>query len=203
MVTTLGNITPLASDYGEIARTPLEVDRCALIVVDIQEKLLPPIFQKEYLVKNSQLLIRLAGILKLPTLMTTQYAKGLGNTIPEIASLLPETRPVDKQMFSCFGSDTFCSLLKKLPGNRNTVLLCGMESHICVTQTALGAIREGYIVHVASDAVSSRTEWNWKIGLERMRAAGAVISSTEMMIYELLRSSGAPAFKELLPYLKG
>jgi nicotinamidase-related amidase len=203
MVTTLGNITPLASDYGEIARTPLEVDRCALIVVDIQEKLLPPIFQKEYLVKNSQLLIRLAGILKLPTLMTTQYAKGLGNTIPEIASLMPETRPVDKQMFSCFGSDTFCSLLKKLPGNRNTVLLCGMESHICVTQTALGAIREGYIVHVASDAVSSRTEWNWKIGLERMRAAGAVISSTEMMIYELLRSSGAPAFKELLPYLKG
>ena len=203
MVTTLGNITPLASDYGEIARTPLEVDRCALIVVDIQEKLLPPIFQKEYLVKNSQLLIRLAGILKLPTLMTTQYAKGLGNTIPEIASLLPETRPVDKQMFSCFGSDAFCSLLKKLPGNRNTVLLCGMESHICVTQTALGAIREGYIVHVASDAVSSRTEWNWKIGLERMRAAGAVISSTEMMIYELLRSSGAPAFKELLPYLKG
>jgi nicotinamidase-related amidase len=203
MVTTLGNITPLASDYGEIARTPLEVDRCALIVVDIQEKLLPPIFQKEYLVKNSQLLIRLAGILKLPTLMTTQYAKGLGNTIPEIASLMPETRPVDKQMFSCFGSDAFCSLLKKLPGNRNTVLLCGMESHICVTQTALGALREGYIVHVASDAVSSRTEWNWKIGLERMRAAGAVISSTEMMIYELLRSSGAPAFKELLPYLKG
>jgi nicotinamidase-related amidase len=202
MVTALGNITPLASDYSEIARISLDADRCALIVVDIQEKLLPPIFQKEYLVKNSQLLIRLAGILKLPTLMTTQYPKGLGNTIPEIASLLPETQPVDKQMFSCFGSDVFCSLLKKVPGKRNTVLLCGMESHICVTQTALGALREGYIVHVASDAVSSRTEWNWKIGLERMRAAGAVISSTEMIIYELLRSSGAQAFKELLPYLK-
>jgi nicotinamidase-related amidase len=203
MVTTLGNITPLASDYGEIARTPLEVDRCALLVVDIQEKLLPPIFQKEQLIRNSQLLIRLAGILKLPALMTTQYAKGLGATVPEIASLLPETHAIDKQMFSCFGSDVFCSLLKRLPGNRNTVLLCGMESHICVTQTALAALREGYIVHVASDAVSSRTEWNWKIGLERMRAAGAVISSTEMIIYELLRSSGAPAFKELLPYLKG
>jgi nicotinamidase-related amidase len=93
-------------------------------------------------------------------------------------------------------------VLKRLPGNRNTVLLCGMESHICVTQTALGALREGYIVHVASDAVSSRTEWNWHIGLERMRAAGAVISSTEMIIYELLRSSGSSAFKELLPYLK-
>jgi nicotinamidase-related amidase len=203
MVTALGNITPLASDYSEIARQPLEADRCTLIVVDIQEKLLPPIFQKEQLVKNSQLLIRLAGILKLPALMTTQYAKGLGNTVPEISSLLTETQAIDKQMFSCFGSDVFCSLLKRLPGNRNTVLLCGIESHICVTQTALGALREGYIVHIASDAVSSRTEWNWKIGLERMRAAGAVISSTEMIIYELLRSSGAPAFKELLPYLKG
>jgi len=195
--------TTLTSDYAEIARRPLEADRCALIVVDIQEKLLPPIFQKDRLLKNSQLLIRLAGILKIPALLTTQYAKGLGNTTPEIASLLSEVQPIDKHMFSCFGSDAFCSTLKRLPGNRTTVLLCGMESHICVMQTALGGLHEGYIVHVASDAVSSRTEWNWKIGLERMRAAGAVISSTEMILYELLRSSGAPAFKELLPYLKG
>jgi nicotinamidase-related amidase len=202
MVSALGSITQLGSDYAEIARRPLEAEHCALIVIDIQEKLLPPIFEKERLVKNSQLLIRLAGILTIPTVMSTQYAKGLGKTVPEIASLLPETDPIDKQMFSCFGSEVFCSVLKRLPGNRNTVLLCGMESHICVTQTALGALREGYIVHVASDAVSSRTEWNWHIGLERMRAAGAVISSTEMMIYELLRSSGAPPFKELLPYLK-
>ena len=203
MVTTLGNVTPLATDFSEIARLPLNADRCALVVIDIQEKLLPPIFQKDQLVKNSQLLIRLAGILKIPALMTTQYAKGLGHTVPDIASLLPETSPIDKQLFSCFGSDEFCSMLKRLPGNRNTVLLCGMESHICVMQTALSALREGYIVHVASDAVSSRTEWNWKIGLERMRSAGAVISSTEMMMYELLRSSGNPAFKELLPHLKG
>ncbi len=203
MATTLGSIAQLGNDLAEIARRPLVADQCALIVIDIQEKLLPPIFQKEHLVRNSQLLIRLAGILKIPTLMTTQYAKGLGATVPEIASLLPETDPIDKQMFSCFGSDVFCSLLKRMPGNRNTVILCGMESHICVTQTALSALREGYIVHVASDAVSSRTEWNWKIGLERMRTAGAIISSTEMAMYELLRSSGAPAFKELLPYLKG
>jgi nicotinamidase-related amidase len=203
MVITLGSVSTLSSDYTEIARRSLEADRCALIVVDIQEKLLPPIFQKDHLLKNSKLLIRLAGILKIPALLTTQYAKGLGNTTPEIASLLPETQPIDKHMFSCFGSDAFCSTLKRLPGNRNTVLLCGMESHICVMQTALGALCEGYIVHVASDAVSSRTEWNWKIGLERMRSAGAVISSTEMILYELLRSSGSPAFKELLPYLKG
>ena len=202
MVTALGNIGPLANDYSEIARTPLEADRCTLLVIDIQKKLLPPIFQKAQLIKNSQLLIRLAGILKLPTLLSTQYSKGLGSTVPEVASLLPETQAIDKHMFSCFGSDVFCSQLKRLPGKRDTVLLCGMESHICVAQTALAALREGYIVHAASDAVSSRTEWNWKIGLERMRAAGAVISSTEMIIYEILRSSGAPAFKELLPYLK-
>ena len=201
MATIPGNVAQLSSDYTEIARRSLEAEQCVLIVIDIQEKLLPPIFQKEQLVRNAQLLIRLAGILKIPTLLSVQYAKGLGSTVPEIASLLA-AEPIDKQMFSCFGSDVFCSRLKRLPGNRTTVLLCGMESHICVTQTALSALREGYIVHVASDAVSSRTEWNWKIGLERMRAAGAVISSTEMIIYELLRSSGAPAFKEMLPYLK-
>ena len=203
MSSTLGSIEQLTTDYAEITRRPLEAERCALIVIDIQEKLLKPIFEKDRLVKNSQLLIRLAGILKIPVLMTTQYSGGLGSTVPEIASLVPQCEPVDKQIFSCFGSDVFCTLLRRLPGNRNTVLLCGMESHICVTQTALDALREGYLVHVASDAVSSRTEWNWKVGLDRMRSAGAVISSTEMMMYELLRSSGSPAFKELLPYLKG
>jgi nicotinamidase-related amidase len=195
--------SPVAGDATEMARRPLEPEQCALIVIDIQDKLLPPIWEKERLVRNAQLLIRLAGILDIPTLMTTQYSKGLGNTVPEVASLLPETPSVDKLMFSCFGSDVFCSLIKRLPGQRTTALLCGMETHICVMQTALGALREGYLVHVAADAVSSRTELNWRIGLERMRAAGAILSSTEMMIYELLRSSGAPAFKELLPYLKG
>ncbi|MGB9240908.1 MAG: hydrolase, partial [Terriglobales bacterium] len=194
---TTGNIVTMESDYEEMARRPLEAEQCALIVVDMQEKLLPPIWEKERLVRNVQLLIRLAGILKIPSLVTTQYAKGLGNTVPEIASLLPSNPPIDKLMFSCFGSDAFCSLLKRLPGQRTTVLLCGMETHICVMQTALGALREGYLVHVASDAVSSRTELNWRVGLDRMRSAGAILSSTEMMIYELLRSSGAPAFREL------
>ena len=202
MATSFENLTA-PTDSTEMARRALEPEQCALIVVDIQEKLLPPIWEKDRLVRNAQLLIRLAGILKIPALVTTQYNKGLGNTVPEVAALLPDTPTVDKLMFSCFGSEVFCSFLKRLPGQRTTVLLCGMETHICVMQTALGALREGYLVHVASDAVSSRTELNWRIGLERMRAAGAILSSTEMMIYELLRSSGAPAFKELLPYLKG
>lgn len=200
MPTTFDNAV---SDYAEIARRPLEAEQCALVVIDIQEKLLPPIFQRDQLVRNSQLLIRAAGILKIPAIVSTQYSKGLGSTVPEVASLLSGIEAVDKTLFSCFGSDMFCTLLKRLPGQRNTLLLCGMESHICVTQTSLAALREGYLVHVASDAVSSRTEWNWKIGLDRMRAAGAVISSTEMMIYELMRSSSSAAFKELLPHLKG
>jgi nicotinamidase-related amidase len=202
MITAPGNITPLSSDNAEIARRSLDASHCALLVVDIQERLLPPIFQKEQLLKNSQLLIRATSVLKIPALVTTQYAKGLGNIVPEIASLLPEIEPIDKHMFSCFGSDAFCSMLRRLPGNRTTLLLCGMESHICVMQTALSALREGYVVHVASDAVSSRTEWNWKVGLDRMAGAGAIISSTETMIYELMKSSGSAAFKELLPYLK-
>src|SRR5262250_2845300 len=117
-----------SAEMTESARRLLEAEQCALIVIDIQEKLLPPIYQKEQLVKNAQLLIRLAGILKMPVLATTQYAKGLGGTVPEIASLLPDVQVMDKQMFSCFGSDAFCATLKRLPGNRNTVLLCGMES---------------------------------------------------------------------------
>jgi nicotinamidase-related amidase len=198
----LGSITPPVTDYAEIARRPLDPAQCALIVIDIQEKLLPPIFQKEQLVRNSQLLIRLAGILKIPTVLTAQYPKGLGSTVPEVASLLPESQAIAKDIFSCFGSDVFCATLKRLPGNRNTMILCGMESHICVAQTALAALREGYLVHVASDAVGSRTEWNWKVGLERMRSAGAVISSTEMVIYEALRSSDTSAFKDMLKHLK-
>jgi nicotinamidase-related amidase len=110
--------------------------------------------------------------------------------------------PIDKLEFGCFGSDQFCSAVKSLPGNRNTLLLCGTEAHICVLQTALGALNHGYLVHVAADAVGSRTEFNWKIGLDRMQAAGAVISCAEMMMYELLRASGTAAFKQMLPYIK-
>ena len=157
------------TDYAEMALRPLEAEQCVLVVIDIQQKLLPAIFQKEQLVRNAQLLIRAAAILKVPAVVSTQNAKGLGGTVPEVASLLMGTEVIDKTLFSCFGSDVFCSVLKRLPGQRNTL----------------------------------RTEWNWKIGLERMQAAGAVISSTEMMIYELMRSSSTAAFKELLPHLKG
>jgi nicotinamidase-related amidase len=191
------------TDTADVARQLLQAEQCALVVVDIQEKLLPPIFNKDELIKNCQLLIRVANVLEIPIVVTTQYVQGLGAVVPEIASLIGHARSVDKLDFSCFGSNDFRSALKSLPGNRNTVLLCGMEAHICVMQTALGALNDGYLVHVATDAIGSRIRWNWDIGIDRMRAAGAVISTTEMMIYELLRCSGTQQFKEMLPYLKG
>lgn len=172
-----------------------------LAVVDIQEKLLPAIHEKERLLRNSQLLIRLAKILGLPVALSEQYPRGLGQTVPEIASLLNGVKPIEKLEFGCFGNADYCTAIGRLSG-RNTLLVCGIEAHICVTQTVLGALNQGLTVHVAADAVSSRAELNWKIGLERMRDAGAVISSTEMMIYELLVKSGTPAFKEILQYLK-
>jgi nicotinamidase-related amidase len=190
-------------DTADVARQFLLAEHCALIVVDIQEKLLPPIFNNTELVMNSQLLVRVANILEIPTIVTTQYVKGLGPTVPEIASLLANTQPIDKMQFGCFGCNEFRAELKALPGKRNTLLVCGMEAHICVMQTVLGALNDGYLAHIASDAVGSRVRWNWEIGLDRMRAAGAVISTTEMMIYELLSASGTPQFKQMLPYLKG
>jgi nicotinamidase-related amidase len=187
--------------YNEAARRPLRAEECALAVVDIQERLLPQIWEKERVLRNAQLLIRMAEAMDIPVVVTTQYAKGLGPVVPEIASLLPETTPLDKLDFGCFGNDAFCSAVGQL-GGRNTLLVCGIETHICVMQTALGALNQGMNVHVAADAVSSRTELNWTLGLQRMRDASAVISSTEMMAYELMGKSGTATFKEMLKWVK-
>jgi nicotinamidase-related amidase len=193
----------LAGIAGEpIAKRSLDATQCALVVIDIQEKLLPAILNHKVVVRNVQMLIRLATILEIPTLLTTQYARGLGVTVPEIADLLPEVNPIDKLEFGCFGQEGFRTALHELPGHRTTLLLCGIESHICVMQTALGALENGYMVHVASDATGSRTDGNWRLGLQRMESAGCVISSTEMMIYELLKRSGTAQFKEMLRYIK-
>jgi nicotinamidase-related amidase len=192
-------LAPSATDNP--ARRLLEAERCALIVVDIQEKLLPPMFNREELIRNARLLLRLASIMTLPVLATTQYAKGLGATVPEITELVGGVEPHDKVEFSGFGVESFCTELKKY-NDRDTLLLCGMESHICVMQTAVSALNQGYTVHVAADAAGSRTEANWRAGLKRMENAGCVISTTEMMMYELMRRSGSATFKAMLQHLK-
>ena len=205
-MSSVGSVS-VACDPSEAARRALQPERSALVVIDVQEKLLPAIFNRDLLVRNAQLLVRLAGVLDLPVLVSTQYAKGLGQTVANLAGPLSELpsppRTLDKTEFGCFGNPLFCAATRALPGKRTTLLLCGMEAHICVLQTALGALNQGYIVHVAADAIGSRTEQNWSLGIERMRTAGVVISSTEMMIYELLGGSGTAAFKKMLPHLKG
>jgi len=180
----------------------LSQENAALLVIDPQEKLLPKVFQPQRVIDNTVLLIRFAGIVGLPVIVTTQYKKGIGPIVEDIRGELPESPILDKLEFGCFSNPEFQERLAKLDRSRNTLILSGIESHICVAQTALGALENGYHVHVASDAVSSRVEWNWKIGLDRMKGAGAVISSTEMIIFEVLKRSDTAAFKRILPDLK-
>ncbi len=184
------------------ATSLLTKERTALVVVDLQEKLLPAIPSRDAVLHNSVLLLRLAQVLDLPVVLTTQYQKGLGPTVPEVLAAAPGVAPIDKVSFGCFGNDAFLDRLAALSG-RSQLLVAGIESHICVAQTVLGALDEGYEVHVASDAVGSRAESNRDIGLGRMERAGALVSSTEMAIYELLARSDVDAFKKMLPYLKG
>ena len=176
-------------------------ETCALLVIDLQQKLLPAIEGAGEVLGNTKRLLRLAQTLHLKTLFTTQYRKGLGGTVPEIAELAGR-EPIDKVCFGCLGDDAFRATLSETLPPGGTLLLAGIEAHICVMQTALGALDEGYQVHVVGDAVGSRSAANKAAGIERMRGTGAVISSTEMAIYELLGNSSRAEFKAMLPYLK-
>ena len=181
--------------------TLIRPETTALVVVDLQEKLAPLIEGIDTVLANTKTLLRLARILSLPTLVTTQYRKGLGDTLPEIAEL-SAVEPLDKVCFGCAADEVFRSKLAGTLPSGGTVLLAGVEAHVCVMQTALGVIEEGYHVHVASDATGSRTSANARLGIDRMREAGAVISSTEMASFELLGDSRRPEFKQMLPYFK-
>jgi len=189
------------SEEGPSARELLQRDRAMLVVVDLQEKLLSAIAEKERVLRRSVFLLRAAGELELPVVLTTQYAKGLGPMVREVREQARGVEPVDKVAFGCFGSEAFLERLATRPG-RDQLLVAGIESHICVAQTVLGALERDYRVHVAVDAVGSRREPDRQIGLRRMERAGAVLSSAEMAVYELLARSDAAAFKRLLPYLK-
>lgn len=179
----------------------LRPDRAVLLVVDLQEKLLAAIHEKERVLKNSLLLLRLGEVLGLPVILTTQYRKGLGETNPAVLAAAYGTLPLDKVTFGCFSDPGFLRRLESLRG-RNQLVVAGVEAHICVAQTVLGALDKGYEVHLASDAVGSRTESNRHVGLARMERAGALVSSAEMAIYELLGRSDGESFKKMLPHLK-
>ena len=172
--------------------------RCALLVVDVQERLMPVICGREEVGRNTVLLLKAARVL----LATTQYAARIGALIPEVQAELQGVEVLDKMHFSCLANPAIQARLKQLPSPIDTLIVCGVETHICIYQTVLGALRDGYRVVVPADAVSSRTAKNYEIGLARMRELGAVVTSTEMIIYELLGEAGTPAFRELLPFMK-
>jgi nicotinamidase-related amidase len=183
-----------------ISRQILESSESVLVMIDPQEKLMPYVKNHQKVTENMVLLIETTKVLGIPIVVTRQYSRGLGDIIyPLKERLLDYAHFIpDKLSFDCFQSDTFADALTGF----STALVAGVETHICVTQTVLSALRADYIVHIASDAVSSRTDLDWKIGLNRMERAGAVKSSTEMIVYELLKEAGTPEFKALLPLLK-
>jgi nicotinamidase-related amidase len=174
--------------------------QAGLVVVDIQDRLLPAIFEKERVLQNTLRLVQGAGILQVPILATEQYRKGLGATVPEIAAAIPAFAPLEKLAFSACGAVAFLPALKQKSVSQ--AILCGIEAHVCVSQTCLDLLDEGFRVFVVADAISSRTPENYQIGLDRMRAAGAVIVSTEMVLFELLEHAGTPEFKQILNLVK-
>lgn len=173
-----------------------------IVAIDLQERLLPAIADRQKVVTNTVLILRLAEVLGIPVVLTTQYRKGLGETVAEVSAAAPGVTPLDKTSFGCFLDDAFLRRLSEL-GSRDQLVVAGVESHICVAQTVLGAIEKSYAVHVLSDAIGSRTEANREVGLRRMERAGALVSSAEMCVYELLGRSDTAAFKKMLPHLKG
>jgi nicotinamidase-related amidase len=174
--------------------------KAGLVVVDIQERLLPSIVDMDRLVQTALRLIRGAAILRLPIFVTEQYRKGIGATVPEIASAIPGFAPLEKTAFSCFGAPGFVEALRAT-GVRD-VLLCGIEAHVCVLQTCFDLLENGFRPFIVADAISSRTAENHRLGVERMRDSGAVIVSNEMILFELMEHAGTDEFKQVLALVK-
>ncbi len=178
----------------------LNIENCCLAVVDVQGKLAQLMYECEYLIKNIQILIKAAKILNIPILWCQQRPEALGPTVGEIAELLAGSEPVNKLSFSCCGCEKFNNELDAL--NRTEVILCGIETHVCIYQTAVDLLAKAKMVHVIADAVSSRTLENKQTALEKMRDKGANIDSTEMVLFELLKTAEHPKFREIARLVK-
>jgi nicotinamidase-related amidase len=182
------------------AFAPLKKQGCALVVVDIQEKLLPAIQNFADVLDRSVKMVKAAQLLDVPVLFSQQYTKGLGSTHTELTKLFTDFSFIEKTTFNCFGEPAFVNELERLKAE--TLVLIGIEAHICVCQTALEALRRGFGVHIVSDATGSRAPANKAIGLERIRQAGGVITATELTIYEWVERSDCDDFRHILPLLK-
>ncbi len=187
---------------GDLGETTMRIlrENTVGLVIDIQERLVPVMEENELLVENCRKLIEGLQILGLPLLVTQQYTKGLGETIDEIKSVIPNFEYIEKKDFSCQDEPVFAEKLA-LTGAQ-TVIICGIESHVCVLQTAIDLKAAGYTPVVVFDCVSSRSFDNVDLAAERFRYEGIMMTSCESVLFELTRSAGAPGFKEISKLVK-
>lgn len=178
----------------------LNKDNAVLVIVDIQDKLAVVMDQKEKVADNCLHLIETSKLLNIPIVVTEQYPKGLGPTINEIKDALPSYEPLEKVTFDCCRGEGFPEKIASL--RKTHIILTGMETHICVLQTCLGLLGKGYFVHLVGDAVCSRKKADYKTGREMMRDAGAVITCTETILFQLLEKAGTPEFREISKRIK-
>ena len=178
----------------------LDIQECCLVVVDVQGKLAQLMHGRDVLFANIQILIKAAKILDIPIIWCQQCPDSLGPTVPQIAELLTDNKPIDKVSFSCCGEEKFNDELNSLA--RKQVLLCGIEAHVCIYQTAVDLLQKEYNVDVIADAVSSRTQENKQLAINRMANEGVKICCTEMALFELLRTAEHPQFKQIAKLVK-
>lgn len=176
----------------------LDRGRTALAVIDVQEAFRPAVLDFDRVAANVATLVQGARVLGVPVLVTEQYPNGLGATVPEVARHLEGVPTMEKVAFSALDADGFPTALDV----RDQVLLCGIESHVCVNQTAEDLLTSGRGVHVVGDAVTSRTAENRDLGLHKMEHSGAYVTSVETALFELLRGAGTPEFKEIQRLIK-
>jgi nicotinamidase-related amidase len=178
----------------------LQGDDCLLLLVDIQKVMLDPCDESARLIKNTDALMEVAKVFNLPMVFSVHNAEKLGGFHPDLLRKVDGPLVLNKVEFSCLENEDMAKAI--LESGRKTLLVAGLETHVCIFHTCCHAVRLGFRVHVAADAVASRSRLNWEIGLKRMERAGVVVSSTEMIIYELLNRAGTPEFRALLPRLK-
>lgn len=173
-----------------------------LVIIDVQERLFNAMDaeRRDDMIRNAKILGAAARRLALPVVLTEQYPRGLGRTLPELRQLLEGVTPIEKTAFSCCDADGFSDRLREFAAD--PVILAGIEAHVCVLLTALDLLRQGFRVSVVADAVCSRTPANLELGLAQARQAGAVVTATETVVFQLLGRADTDAFREISKLLR-
>lgn len=178
----------------------LDPKRCALVVIDIQDKFHDLIYQMDQVIGSTSRMVKFCQELDIPVLVTEHYSKGLGESVQPIKDLFSPHQAIEKIHFSCAGNEDFNQALAAT--GRDQIILCGIETHVCVYQTACDLMREGKQVIIAVDAVSSCSKANRKLGLKTLRTIGAQNLGVQMVMFEILRKAGTPEFKKVAALLK-